>query len=137
MLRSGGHYLFSVWDSLATNPAAAVVHEAMGHVFPDNPAAFFARAPHGYWDIPAIRSTLASAGFNNITAEELTLPSTAPDAHFAAVAMCQGSPLRNEIEARAPGRLGEITAIAAQALTRHFGPGPLQTTMKAIVFDAS
>ena len=38
-----------------------------------------------------------------------------------AIAYCQGTPLRNEIEARDPLGLGEATDIAADAITQRFG----------------
>ena len=40
-----------------------------------------------------------------------------------ALGYCQGTPLRNELESRAPGRLPELTAHAAQAIAARFGVG--------------
>jgi hypothetical protein len=48
-----------------------------------------------------------------------------------AVAYCQGSPLRNEIEARGESRLREATDIAAEAIAQRFGRGPVEGKVQA------
>jgi hypothetical protein len=54
-----------------------------------------------------------------------------------AVAYCQGTPLRNEIEARDGSRLEEATRHAAEALARRFGNGTVEGRIRAFVIDAS
>lgn len=137
VLRAGGRYFFSVWDDLESNPFTAVVGEAAAAAFPDNPPGFFRRTPHGYFDIAAITATLAEAGFGDIRSEKVTLPCKAPSAEHVAQALCQGTPLRPEIEQRHAGRLAEVTERAAQALRDSFGKGPVESTMRAIFFEAT
>jgi len=48
----------------------------------------------------------------------------------------EGTPLRNEIEARDAGRLQEITEAAADAVLAHFGEGPVSGKMQAHVITA-
>ena len=50
---------------------------------------------------------------------------------------CQGTPLRAEIEARAPGRLGGVTDAAARAVAARFGDGPVDSGMQAHVIVAT
>ena len=50
-----------------------------------------------------------------------------------AVAYCQGTPLRNEIEARGASRLAEATEAAAMALANRFGPGQIEGQIRAHV----
>ncbi|HEU5283217.1 MAG TPA: SAM-dependent methyltransferase, partial [Burkholderiales bacterium] len=50
-----------------------------------------------------------------------------------AIACCQGTPLRNEIEARDASRLEEVTAIAAEAIARRFGRSDVDGKMQAHV----
>lgn len=136
VLRPGGTYFLSVWDDLESNPFAAVVHETVGHEFPDDPPQFFRRMPHGYYDVPVITAALASAGFSAIRSERITLPCRAPSAEHVAVAMCQGTPLRPEIEQRKPGGLDAVTEKVATALRQSFGKGPVESTMRAVIFEA-
>ncbi len=53
-----------------------------------------------------------------------------------AIAYCQGTPLRNEIESRAPSRLDEATKRAADALARRFGNGAVDGRIRALVITA-
>jgi ubiquinone/menaquinone biosynthesis C-methylase UbiE len=137
VLRQGGHFLFSVWDNLDSNVLSAVVETAVAKAFPDDPPAFFRRTPFGYHDEALISSTLRAAGFSDVRAETVTLPSRAPSAEHVAIAICQGTPLRAEIEQRAPGRLAEITDLARQAVAAAHGSGPVEAPMQALVFEAA
>src|SRR2546426_1156300 len=80
------------------------VTNALAKFFPNDPPRFMVRTPHGYHDVALIRSDLAKAGFSNVTVETRTDESRAPSARHAATAYCQGTPLRNEIEARGPDK---------------------------------
>lgn len=137
VLRAGGRYFLSVWDNIDSNPFTAVVGEAVAAAFPENPPGFFRRTPHGYFDIAAITAALAEAGFGDIHSDKVMLPCKAPSAEHVAQALCQGTPLRPEIEQRNAGRLAEVTERAARALRGAFGMGPVETTMQAIFFEAS
>jgi hypothetical protein len=53
-----------------------------------------------------------------------------------AVGYCQGTPMRNEIEARDASRLAEATDAAATAIAMRFGFGPVTGKMKAHVITA-
>jgi hypothetical protein len=91
-----------------------------------------ARTPHGYHDRTAIERDLAQGGFGGapqiVTIAER---SRADSPRIPAVAYCQGTPLRNEIEARDPARLDEATAVAERELARRFGNGPLEGRIQA------
>jgi SAM-dependent methyltransferase len=137
VLRKGGTYFLSVWDTLDSSPFFDVVTAAMAQAFPQDPPAFFRRTPYGYNDVAAITATLAEAGFGGITSDKVTFPSTAPSAAHVAMALCQGTPLRSEIEQRAPDGLAEATEVAERAIEQAFGKGPVETTMRAILFEAA
>ena len=59
--------------------------------------------------------------------------SHAASARDAAVAYCQGTPLRSEIEARRAGGLSEATAAVAAALAQRFGDGAISGRIQAHV----
>ncbi len=136
VLKSGGHFFFNVWDRIAENEFADVVTEALAALFPHDPPRFMARTPHGYHDVDKIRQELTTAGFTSISVETLTAASRAPSAHEPAMAYCQGTPLRNEIEARDPSRLEEATQKSAEALALRFGGGPIEGRVRAHVITA-
>jgi ubiquinone/menaquinone biosynthesis C-methylase UbiE len=136
VLRPGGQFFFSVWDTIANNEYADVVTQALIRLFPDDPPRFLARTPHGYHDVRQIHQELEQAGFTNIGCEPVEHVSRASSPRDAAIAYCQGTPLRNEIEARDPSRLEEATQRAAEALARRFGTGTIEGRIRAYVFTA-
>jgi SAM-dependent methyltransferase len=134
VLRPGGVFMFNVWDRIEENEIADTVTQALATIFPDDPPRFMARTPHGYHDIAAIERDLKNGGFlappqiSTVAARSL-----AATPRIAAVAYCQGTPLRGEIEARDKTRLDEATDVSAQAIARRFGPGPIDGKIQAHV----
>jgi ubiquinone/menaquinone biosynthesis C-methylase UbiE len=136
VLRPDGRFIFNVWDRIAENEFADVVTQALATVFPQDPPRFMARIPHGYHDVEEIRAQLAAAGFGSISIEALEHTSKAPSPHDPAVAYCQGTPLRNEIEAHDPARLEEATLRSTEALAQRFGRGAVEGRIRAFVIMA-
>jgi ubiquinone/menaquinone biosynthesis C-methylase UbiE len=134
VLRPGGTFVFNVWDRIEANDFADTVTVALAPLFPDDPPRFLARTPHGHHDVASLARDLAAAGFTATpTIDTVAARSRAATARLPAVAYCQGTPLRNEIEARAPGRLDEATEAAAAAIERRFGAGPVDGRIQAHV----
>lgn len=136
VLKPGGYFLFNVWDRIEENVFADDVTNALAEVFPDNPPRFLARTPHGYHDPVLIRSELEKAGFSSVVIETRAEQSRASSARHPAVAYCQGTPLRNEIEARDPGRLDDATEYVASKLARRHGSGEVAAKIQAHVIVA-
>jgi ubiquinone/menaquinone biosynthesis C-methylase UbiE len=136
VLRPGGRFLFNVWDRISENVFAQVVTETLTGLFPRDPPLFMARTPHGYHDIAKVRAELAAAGFASVAAETVGRTSRAASPRDVAIAYCQGTPLRNEIEARDPKGLENATRVTEQALAQRFGTGPVEGPIKAHVFTA-
>ena len=136
VLQPGGRFFFNVWDRIEDNEFADVVTQALAAVFPDDPPRFMARTPHGYDDVERIRAELKAAGFTDVSVDTVSERSKAPSPREPAVAYCQGTPLRNEIEARDASRLDEATQKAAEALQRRFGNGPVDGLIQAHVISA-
>ncbi len=134
VLKPDGAFLFNVWDRLEANPASQAVAEAVAALFPGDPPGFIGRVPFGYHDKAAVEADLRAAGFAAVEAETVAKRSRG-DARALAPGLCQGSPLRAEIEARAPERLDEATEAALSALVRRCGD-PVDAAMSAHVFTA-
>lgn len=137
VLKPGGLLAFSVWDRIEQNEFCSVVNESVSRLFPDDPPVLMTKTAYGYNDTRLIAEQLARAGFGAIGIEAVERVSHAPSARDLAIGFCQGSPLRSEIEARAPVRLGEATDAATQALLARFGAGPIAGKMRAYVFRAT
>jgi SAM-dependent methyltransferase len=134
VLRAGGLLMFNVWDRIEENEFADAVTAALTSLFPADPPRFLARTPHGYHDRPTIERDLAAGGFT--TAPQFTtIPkrSRAAAPEIPAIAYCQGTPLRNEIEARDAARIGEATDRASDAIARRFGKREVDGKIQAHV----
>ena len=134
VLRPGGAFLFDVWDRLAENEFPDTIETALAAFFPDDPPRFLGRTPYGYFDRATIERDLAKGGFTK-RPEFATIParSRARSADVPAIAFCQGTPLRNEIEARDASRLAEATDAAARAIAKRFGSGAVDGKIQAHV----
>lgn len=133
VLRPGGVFVFNVWDCLRENEFADTVSTALAALFPADPPRFMARIPHGYHDRSAIERDLAAAGFMRAPRiATVAARSRAESAQAPAIALCQGTPLRNEIEARG-GSLEQATERAAAAIAQRFGTRAVDGKMQAHV----
>jgi SAM-dependent methyltransferase len=137
VLKRGGAFLFSVWDQIEANEFADLVTQAAAAVFPQDPPHFLARTPHGYHDAEKILYDVRSAGFSRVSLVTVEKTSTAPTPRHVAIAYCQGTPLRNEIEARDAGLLPEIIERATLAISRRHGPGPVSGKIRAHIIVAA
>ena len=136
VLKPGGIYLFSVWDRIEENEFADVVTAALGSRFPKDPPRFMARTPHGYHDCAAIEQDVAGGGFAAPRIDTLAARSRAASCRDVAFAYCQGTPLRNEIEARDASALNEATELAAEAIAKRFGRGAVDGKIQAHIVAA-
>ena len=136
VLKPGGRFLFNVWDRIEENEFADLVVKSVATLFPDDPPMFLARTPHGHYDTATLESQVRAAGFRTVTTATVARDSVAPTALSVAIGYCQGTPMRNEIEARDPSRLAEATGVAAAAIAARFGSGPVTAKIKAHVITA-
>jgi ubiquinone/menaquinone biosynthesis C-methylase UbiE len=137
VLKPGGRFVFNVWDRIAENEFAEVATAALATVFPGDPPRFMARIPHGYSDPDRIREELAAAGFTEVSIDSVERTSRAASPDDAAAGYCQGTPLRNEIEARDAARLEEATRRVAEAFALRFGEGPIEGRIKAFAIETA
>lgn len=137
VLKPGGHFLFNVWDRIEENVFADDVTNALARIFPNDPPRFLARTPHGYHDTALIRSDLEDAGFSHAMIETKAEQSRASSPRIPAVAYCQGTVLRSEIEARDAGKLQAATDYAASAIAARHGSGQVAAKIQAHVIVAA
>jgi ubiquinone/menaquinone biosynthesis C-methylase UbiE len=130
VLRPGGSFNFNVWDRIENNEVAHVITTALVEAAPKNPLVFLSRTPYGYYDPSQIRAELEDAGLLEVTITPVDGTSSTTPAQ-AAIAFCQGTPLRAEIENHDTLSVAEATKIAETALLRHFGSGPISAPIRS------
>ncbi len=124
VLRPGGRFVFTVWDSLDANQFPAVVHRVLAAAVPDSPPEFLSRTPYGYFDPDRLVADLAGAGFR--AEVEVCDGVNRGLAQEVATAFCQGTPLRAELDARAGLGAQRATALVAESLASEFGGGVIE-----------
>jgi SAM-dependent methyltransferase len=136
VLKPGGTLIFNVWDHIRENKFAEIATKAAAEIFPDDPPLFLARTPHGYHDADKICAELKQGGFVDITYETKADISRAPSPRHPAIAYCQGTPLRSEIENRGAEELQTVTDRAAELIEAQYGAGSVEAKIQALIFTA-
>ena len=137
VIKPGGAFVFNVWDRIEENVFAHDVTTSLAELFPDSPPRFMARTPHGYHDASLIRFELAQAGFSKVAIETRSELSKAPSPYHPAIAYCQGTPLRSEIEARGADKLQAATEHAAAAIATRHGNSDVAAKIQGLVVTAT
>lgn len=137
VLRPGGRFIFTVWARIDRNPLMNIVNDAVAKLFPEDPPSFLARTPCGYHDRDLIEQHAREAGFAHLHIEQADCEAIVPSADMIARGICQGSPLRAEIETRDPAGLDAATRAAEEALRSRFGDGLFRTPQAALLVTAS
>ena len=135
VLRPGGAFLFNAWDRIEDNEFAARRDRRRWRRCsrPIRRASW--RARRTATSTPRRSPATSPAAASRPRAEIVTLSrrSRAPSPRHVAIAYCQGTPLRNEIEARDAARLGEATDVCAEAIAGRFGSGAVDGRIQAHV----
>lgn len=130
VLKPGGRYIFSVWDSWQYNAFAELTHEVVGSYYPDNPPGFY-KVPFGYRDTHLIESSLKAAGFSEASHEVVKFESKIPSASDFARGLVFGNPMFDEIVERR-GNPEEICSAVATAICDKLGDS---MSLQAIVLS--
>ena len=133
VLKPGGVLLFNAWDRIEENEFGDIVNNTVATLFPADPPRFLPRTPYGYHDRATIERDVASGFGVAPIIETVAKRSRAVSARIPAVAFCQGTPLRSEIEARDASRLAEATDVATEAIAELFGRGAVDGKIQAHV----
>jgi ubiquinone/menaquinone biosynthesis C-methylase UbiE len=134
VLAPGGALLFNVWDRIEDNEFAETVVNALARLVPEDPPRFLVRTPYGYFERATIERDLRQGTFSATAEfETLTEHSRANSPSIPAIAYCQGTPLRGEIEQRGPGGLAAATQACTSALAERFGAAAVDGRIQAHV----
>ncbi len=99
VLRKGGKYIFSVWDSHAQNPFAAITQKVVEEALPADPPGFY-KVPFHYNDPDEVRREIMEAGFSAVEVEHRPISKVIPSIRSFANALVYGNPLCEELRDR-------------------------------------
>jgi ubiquinone/menaquinone biosynthesis C-methylase UbiE len=133
-LRSGGVFLFNVWDSFEANPFAKIAHTTIASFFDRDPPKFY-EIQFSLYDQKLIRGLLANAGFQKIESFVETRPCRSRSAKDFATGLVRGNPVGAEATERGVNPDNLIAAVAKK-LSEGCRAAPLESTMQAIVWQS-
>ena len=134
VLCSGGVFLFNVWDSFEANPFAQIAHKTIASFFDHDPPSFY-KIPFGFHDSLVIQKLLRDAGFEKIESFAETKSCRSGSAREFATGLVRGNPVGAEATERGVDPEDLIDAIAKR-ISKRFGDFPVESTMRAIVWQA-
>jgi SAM-dependent methyltransferase len=135
VLRKGGRFVFSVWDSLENNLHSRANAEVMDELFPGDPEMQWGRTPYAFNDPALIRGLLEQAGFAEPKFDKVRRPVECASAREWATGQMRGTPRGALIEQR--GRsLDEVIDKVALALARIGGGRPFKAQAQALLIEA-
>jgi SAM-dependent methyltransferase len=134
VLKPGGSYFFSVWDSHRYNPFARIAHEVAGGALPKDPPQFYA-VPVSCHAIDPVKAWVLDAGFTDLTISVIPLEKTIPDSAAFARALVFGNPLNEQIKERG-GDPEQVVETILTELRRTFGADPGRMPLQAILYSA-
>lgn len=130
VLKTGGSFVFNIWDRLEENMFSAAVHDAVGDIFPDDPPEFL-QVPYSWHDLTTAVRTAQEAGFQQIDIAVQPRVSRAVDARQVATGLVAGSPLANQVTERGSPSLEATVEAVTERLQSSFGDGPISAPMQA------
>src|SRR6266404_2943225 len=135
VLATGGHYVFSIWDSHYHNPIGRIAHEVIVSFFPADPPQFQS-VPFAYRFEP-IKESLIDAGFANISATILKSQKGIADFAMLARGLVYGSPIIDQVQQRGGVDAERIVDALVRKYRDAFGDEPAMIPRQAIVFSAN
>jgi len=135
ILKPGGTFLFSTWDSLEFNGASFVHRNAARKYLEDlTPESYL--LPFSMNDDNMIKKALREVGFLSIIIERVDKVAASPTAKEAAFGIVRGGPFYNELMKRNPAWIDELQTAVEKELVEKFGASPMAAPMRALVIDA-
>jgi len=119
VLKPGGTYLFTLWDSFEENTFAGLIHETIARFFPDDPPGFY-KVPYGYHETDEIKSLASAAGFSQVTVERAALNARVESAKVFAEGLVFGNPLYEEVIERG-GSPAELCSALEETIRHDIG----------------
>ena len=134
VLKDGGFFAFSVWDSFEENPLGRIGHETIIKFFESDPPLFY-QIPFGFSDAEMWTKLLAENGFGHIEVHKVCFDARSSSAESLATGIVRGNPVGTIIEERGLP-VEQIISKLTSELARFGGDHPFSCPMQALIFTA-
>ncbi|MBT1712131.1 methyltransferase domain-containing protein [Fulvivirgaceae bacterium PWU5] len=134
VLKPGGLFLFTTWDTLESN-AASYISKSIAGKYLKEPLPESYNLATSMSDEAVITPLVEGAGFAKMTIEKVGLFSVSPTAKDAAFALVRGD-IYEEIKKRNPAWIDEIRMKVEKELAEKFGAAPMVAPISAVISQA-
>jgi ubiquinone/menaquinone biosynthesis C-methylase UbiE len=134
VLKSGGTFLFNVWDRIEENPASAINAGVIEGLFPGDAGVRF-RTPYEMHDPGPLRQLLHETGFREARIGKKRVEVDGVSARRIAIGQIRGTPRSLLLEKRGVS-LDDVIDKVTAALARAGGADPWRGTANAVVVEA-
>ena len=134
VLRAGGRYFFSAWDSGRYNSFGRIGDAVMARLLPDDPPGYYV-TPLSCAAIDPIKTELLDAGFSGIRAEVIHVDRPVTDLEGFVRGMIFGHPFVEKLRARGPDMPETVYRAVLEALRADFGSPPV-APLQAVFYSA-
>jgi SAM-dependent methyltransferase len=135
VLKPGGRYFFSVWDTHRYNTFAGLTNALIQRTFPSDPPSFYS-VPFSSAAIDPIKEALQEAGFGGISIEVWEIRKAVADLDMFARGLIFGNPVVDQIRARASVTPQQMHAELVELLAREFGGERPVVPLQTIAYSA-
>lgn len=136
VLKPGGRFVFSNWDSFEKNAFGRITHNVLKSAFPNDPPSFYL-TPFGDHDSKELEARARGAGFREVKVESVGFESMSESAEHLAVGLIRGNPVSLAIAERGTVKLEDVEKRVAEALRRELGDRPARASLHAWVVTAT
>jgi ubiquinone/menaquinone biosynthesis C-methylase UbiE len=134
VLKQGGRFLFNTWDRIEKNHIYKIASDVLISYFKDNPPDFF-DVPFSMYDSDEMESLLKSAGFGNVSVENVQFGGCATTAKDMAKALSEGTPAYLAICERDEKLLPEIQKTLSDEIKKVFGSSSFKIPLYAFLAE--
>lgn len=135
VLRPGGMFLFTTWDTLESNAASYTYLDA-AKKYLDGVLPASTNVATSMSDEASIRPFLEQAGFSKISIEKVHNESICRTAKDAAIGFVHSGPVVDEIKKRNPELIKELINDLENQFSEKFGSAPMIAPLSAVVCQA-
>jgi ubiquinone/menaquinone biosynthesis C-methylase UbiE len=136
VLRPGGRYHFSVWDSHRYNSFARIVDTLVKATFPIDPPVFYA-VPFSCAAIDPIKEMVLEAGFQDLQITVAPVQKTVHDLEMFSRGLIFGNPLFNQILSRGGPTPDAVQGQVLGLLAEQLGSNPAIVPLQTIFYSAT
>lgn len=134
VLKPGGRFIFSTWDTLQNNPINSIAQEVTNSFFKNEPLTF-CEIPFSMYDPGELKKLMTDGGFKNVKVQKISLRGYSPSVRAAVIGLTTGSVIYSNLAEQRPELIQEIQDKITEAFIKEFGAENLSIPLSAWITE--